>query len=319
MDFSPIFENRQLYLEGLLTTVQLVSLSLVIGLALAVPLAILRNSPNLLVNGPVWTFTYFFRGTPLLVQMFMIYYGLGQLQFMIDLSREWTFLRDAYWYALLAFTLNTCAYTTEIIRGAIAGTPYGEIEAARTGKLPKLIEAHREAHQALEQSQRRDPREQRHGERELARDYLLSVAYVGSKSTHLPQRWDSLPHFRTVVADDAPHGGGGECLCHMPIVGRGEELARGLHPPLAGLQLAREHVDVVHVDRVGSVRRIQLTVVHLVLERCIRRPRLVERVVGLVAVNPGGGAAFKRCTYSQRFAVSAQRNGGAEVIVRSGI
>jgi arginine/ornithine transport system permease protein len=131
MDFSPIFENRQLYLEGLLTTIQLVSLSLIIGLALAVPLAILRNSPNLLVNGPVWTFTYFFRGTPLLVQMFMIYYGLGQLQFMIDLSREWTFLRDAYWYALLAFTLNTCAYTTEIIRGAIAGTAYGEVEAAR--------------------------------------------------------------------------------------------------------------------------------------------------------------------------------------------
>lgn len=131
MDFAPILDNYQLYLEGLLTTIHLVLLSLVIGLAMAVPLAILRSSTNPLLNGPVWAFTYFFRGTPLLVQMFMIYYGLGQLQFMIDLSREWTFLRDAYWYALLAFTLNTCAYTTEIIRGAIAGTPYGEIEAAR--------------------------------------------------------------------------------------------------------------------------------------------------------------------------------------------
>src|SRR3546814_11733034 len=87
-------------------------------------------SSNPLVNGPVWAFTYFFRGTPLLVQMFLFYYGLGQLQFMIELSQSFEFLKSAYWYALIAFTLNTCAYTTEIIRGAIAGTPYGEIEAA---------------------------------------------------------------------------------------------------------------------------------------------------------------------------------------------
>jgi len=138
MDFSPILDNYQLYLEGLVTTVQLVFLSLLIGLAMAVPLAILRNSANLLVNGPVWAFTYFFRGTPLLVQMFLIYYGLGQWQVMIDLSQEWTFLRDAYWYALFAFTLNTCAYTTEIIRGAIEGTAYGEIEAARACGMSKF-------------------------------------------------------------------------------------------------------------------------------------------------------------------------------------
>jgi arginine/ornithine transport system permease protein len=137
MNFAPIFENYDLYLQGLVTTVQLVGLALIIGLVLAVPLAILRTSSNPLVNAPVWSFTYFFRGTPLLVQMFMIYYGLGQLEFMVELSREWTFLRDAYWYALFAFTLNTCAYTTEIIRGAIDGTPYGEIEAARACGMSK--------------------------------------------------------------------------------------------------------------------------------------------------------------------------------------
>lgn len=131
MDFAPIFENLHLFVEGAINTATLVFWSLAIGLALAVPLAILRMSSNPLLNGPVWAFTYFFRGTPLLVQMFLIYYGLGQWQVMIDLSREWTFLRDAYWYALLAFMLNTCAYTTEIIRGAIDGTPYGEVEAAR--------------------------------------------------------------------------------------------------------------------------------------------------------------------------------------------
>lgn len=138
MDFTPILENYTLYLDGLVTTVKLVFLSLVIGLVMAVPLAVMRTSSNLMLNGPVWAFTYFFRGTPLLVQMFMIYYGLGQWQLMIDLSQEWTFLRDAYWYALFAFTLNTCAYTTEIFRGAIEGMPYGEIEAARACGMSKF-------------------------------------------------------------------------------------------------------------------------------------------------------------------------------------
>lgn len=138
MDFSPIFENLDLFVEGAINTATLVLLSLVIGLLLAVPLAIARMSSNPLVNGPVWSFTYFFRGTPLLVQMFLIYYGLGQWEFMIELSREWTFLRDAYWYALFAFMLNTCAYTTEIIRGAIDGTPFGEIEAARACGMSRV-------------------------------------------------------------------------------------------------------------------------------------------------------------------------------------
>jgi arginine/ornithine transport system permease protein len=137
MDFAPIIENYRLYLDGLVTTVQLVFWALAIGLALAIPLAILRRSSNPLVNGPVWAFTYFFRGTPLLVQMFLLYYGLGQMQFMIELSQGLPFLKSAYWYALIAFTLNTCAYTTEIIRGAIAGTPYGEIEAARACGMSK--------------------------------------------------------------------------------------------------------------------------------------------------------------------------------------
>ena len=138
MDFAPILENYQLYLEGLVTTVKLVFVALIIGLGMAVPLAVMRTSSNPLINAPVWAYTYFFRGTPLLVQMFMIYYGLGQWQFMIDISQEWTFLRDAYWYALFAFTLNTAAYTTEIIRGAIEGTPYGEIEAARACGMSKF-------------------------------------------------------------------------------------------------------------------------------------------------------------------------------------
>jgi len=137
MDFTPIFDNYQLYLSGFVVTMKLVFTALAIGLAMAVPLAIMRTSSNPLVNGPVWAFTYFFRGTPLLVQMFLLYYGLGQLQFMIDLNQQFDFLKDAYWYALLAFTLNTAAYTTEIIRGAIEGTDYGQIEAARACGMSK--------------------------------------------------------------------------------------------------------------------------------------------------------------------------------------
>lgn len=105
---------------------------------MAVPLALLASSRNWLVRLPVFCFSYFFRGTPLLVQMFMLYYGLGQFQ-AIQNSVLWPILREAYWCALIAFTLNTCAYTTEIIRGAIVTTPYGEIEAAKACGMSKLL------------------------------------------------------------------------------------------------------------------------------------------------------------------------------------
>src|SRR3546814_11692747 len=88
MALTPIFENARLYRDGLVGTLQLGCWALAFGLALAIPLAILRMSSNPLVNGPVWAFTYFFRGTPLLVQMFLFYYGLGQLQFMRSEERR---------------------------------------------------------------------------------------------------------------------------------------------------------------------------------------------------------------------------------------
>lgn len=118
------------YWGGLVTTVQLVFLSLVLGLILAVPLAIFRTSRNPLINGPIWLFTYVFRGTPLLIQLYIIYYGIAQIQG-IQQTFWWDIFREAFYPALLAFTLNTAAYTTEIIRGAIVATPHGEIEAAK--------------------------------------------------------------------------------------------------------------------------------------------------------------------------------------------
>jgi arginine/ornithine transport system permease protein len=130
MNFTLIAQNIDLYLQGLVTTLQLVITSLMLGLGMAIPLALMASSHNWLLRAPVFCFSYFFRGTPLLVQMFMIYYGLGQFQFIQD-SVFWPILREAYGCALIAFTLNTAAYTTEILRGAILATPFGEIEAAK--------------------------------------------------------------------------------------------------------------------------------------------------------------------------------------------
>jgi len=131
LDLSIIVENIDLFLQGLVTTAWLVSASLVLGLMLAVPSAIALASRNPALRLPVWAYVYFFRGTPLIVQTFMIYYGLPQMAFWRELTDAVPLLADAWPYALIAFTLNTGAYTAEILRGAIANTPFGEVEAAR--------------------------------------------------------------------------------------------------------------------------------------------------------------------------------------------
>jgi arginine/ornithine transport system permease protein len=138
MDPAIITDNAAIYLEGLKNTIILVSLSLLIGLLLAIPLAVLRSYGSTLVQAPVRAFIYFFRGTPLLVQMFLVYYGFGQFELMRE-SVLWPLFREAYFCALFTFTLNTCAYTTEIIRGAIVGTPHGEIEAARAAGMSTFL------------------------------------------------------------------------------------------------------------------------------------------------------------------------------------
>ena len=138
MDFSIIIENLPIYFTGLKNTIILVSISLALGLVLAVPLAILRNYGSSLVQLPIRSFVYFFRGTPLLVQMFLIYYGFGQFD-LIKESIIWPLFREAYFCALFAFTLNTAAYTTEILRGSIKATPHGEIEAAMAAGMSRYM------------------------------------------------------------------------------------------------------------------------------------------------------------------------------------
>ncbi|APX94142.1 amino acid ABC transporter permease [Halomonas sp. 1513] len=132
LDGNLIFTPRTLgyYWDGLVTTTQLVFLSLLAGLILAVPLAIGRSSRHRWISLPIYAYTYVFRGTPLLIQLYIIYYGVV----FVDGIQEtifWPLLREAFYPALIAFTLNTAAYTTEIFRGAIKATSRGEIEAAR--------------------------------------------------------------------------------------------------------------------------------------------------------------------------------------------
>lgn len=126
MGFSLIIDSLPIYLSGLWTTVWLVSLSLVIGLLCAIPLAIARNSKQKWFSLPAWGYIYFLRGTPLLVQLYLIYYGMDQWFPVKD-----TLWEHAWFCALVAFILNTSAYTAEIIRGAINGLPKGEVEAAK--------------------------------------------------------------------------------------------------------------------------------------------------------------------------------------------
>ena len=118
-------------LQGLGVTLELVGISLVLGGLLAVPVALARLSRNPLLRAPAFAYIFFFRGTPLLAQVFLVYYGSGQFRAEFQAAGLWWFFRDAWYCAVLTFTLNTAAYTAEIIRGGIQGVPAGEVEAAR--------------------------------------------------------------------------------------------------------------------------------------------------------------------------------------------
>ena len=124
--------------KGLPLLFQLASLSLLLGATLALLLAVMRESGIAPLDWFVRGFVFVFRGTPLLVQIFLIYYGLGQFP-EVRASFLWPFLREAFWCALLALTLNTAAYGSEIIRGGLASVPLGQIEAGRAAGMSGLL------------------------------------------------------------------------------------------------------------------------------------------------------------------------------------
>jgi polar amino acid transport system permease protein len=124
-----VVNNRQAFLRGLWLTVQLLTLSSAIALAFAVPLALARTSRNRLMSRFAFGYMYLFRGTPLLSQLFLIYYGLAQFDF-VRTSALWPVLREPWPCALIALSLNMSAYVAEALRGGIVGVPAGEREAA---------------------------------------------------------------------------------------------------------------------------------------------------------------------------------------------
>ena len=137
MDWEIIRQSLPDFAGGLQVCLVLLCLSLVTGFLLSLPLAIARVSSRRWLAWPVWAFTYVLRGTPLLVQLFIVYYGFAQFE-AVRGSVLWPLLREAWFCAWLAFALNTTAYTTEILAGALRATPPGEVEAARAYGLSGL-------------------------------------------------------------------------------------------------------------------------------------------------------------------------------------
>ncbi|TPG63398.1 ABC transporter permease [Ewingella americana] len=115
---------------GLAVTLWLLISSVVMGGLLAIPMAVGRVSSNPFVRLPIWLYTYVFRGTPLYVQLLVFYSGMYSLEIIRGTDFLNAFFRSGLNCTILALTLNTCAYTTEIFAGAIRAVPHGEIEAA---------------------------------------------------------------------------------------------------------------------------------------------------------------------------------------------
>lgn len=128
LDFVLVLENWKLFAEGVQNTLVLMIISLVAGGLIAIPLAIFRAKRVPILNQLSFGYIYFLRGTPTLVQLYVVYYGFSQFDFIRE-SAAWVILREPWWCALITFTIGTSAYTAEIFRGAIEDTPRGEVEA----------------------------------------------------------------------------------------------------------------------------------------------------------------------------------------------
>ena len=138
MDFELMVASFPKLLNAALITLKLLSVSLIIGLFIGLLFAILRLNKNIFINKFAYGYSYLFRGTPLLVQIFIIYFGLGQIEYLRS-TVLWTVLKEPYWCAIIAFALNTGAYTSEILRSAFQTIKPGIIEAGKSLGIPNKI------------------------------------------------------------------------------------------------------------------------------------------------------------------------------------
>jgi len=139
MDLELMFNSFPKLLSAAVITLKLLSASLFFGLFIGLLFAILRLNKNIFINKFAYGYSYIFRGTPLLVQIFIIYFGLAQIEY-LRTSFLWVILKEPYWCAIIAFTLNTGAYTSEILRSAFQTIKPGYIEAGKSlGISNKII------------------------------------------------------------------------------------------------------------------------------------------------------------------------------------
>ena len=138
MDFDLMITSFPKLLNATVVTLKLLSLSLFFGLFIGLFFAILRLRKNIFLNKFAYVYSYVFRGTPLLVQIFIIYFGLGQIEY-LRTTILWVVLKEPYWCAIIAFALNTGAYTSEILRSAFQTIKPGFIEAGKSLGIPNKI------------------------------------------------------------------------------------------------------------------------------------------------------------------------------------
>ena len=131
MDLELMINSFPKLLNAAVITLKLLSVSLIIGLFIGLFFAILRLNKNIFINRFAYGYSYVFRGTPLLVQIFIIYFGLGQIEYLRS-TVLWVILKEPYWCAIIAFALNTGAYTSEILRSAFQTIKPGIIEAGKS-------------------------------------------------------------------------------------------------------------------------------------------------------------------------------------------
>ena len=131
MDLELMINSLPKLLNAAVITLKLLSVSLIIGLFIGLFFAILRLNKNIFINRFAYGYSYVFRGTPLLVQIFIIYFGLGQIEYLRS-TVLWVILKEPYWCAIIAFALNTGAYTSEILRSAFQTINPGIIEAGKS-------------------------------------------------------------------------------------------------------------------------------------------------------------------------------------------
>ena len=136
MDFDLMINSFPKLLNATIVTLKLLSVSLIIGLFIGLFFAVLRLNKNIFINKFAYGYSYIFRGTPLLVQIFIIYFGLGQIE-SVRSSFLWVVLKEPYWCAIIAFALNTGAYTSEILRSAFQTIKPGIIEAGKSLGISK--------------------------------------------------------------------------------------------------------------------------------------------------------------------------------------